>query len=147
MSEYREQLESYNQAVRDATRREIGRPTLDEVLAKIPPGADTYFKWLQESINEEYNAIQAFLDGKMDKRLDEPRLYVEIKNGILYDGNPLTYFKFPNEFDEYVASLMEGNEEEFSDIEKAWIKNTKELLGKYHAQIYKNEADSEEVVA
>jgi len=127
MSEYTEQLENYNQAVREANRRENSGRSFVEVLANMPPGKKTLFKWLQEEINEEFNAIQKYLKGEI------PELKIIRGKGDMAWESHLTYFQFPREFDEYIASLVEKHKEDFEPEDFAWITNTKKLIQKYHA--------------
>jgi len=143
MTEYTEKLESYNRALREVGRR----PTAYEILAMIPPGVHTLFVWLQEDIAKELNAIEDYLSGKQDYlEYDEPKKNIRIEKGVIYSSS-LRYFQFPESFNEEIKSLVEGNEEEFSDIELAWVKDTKELISKYHAMFYKREYDSKEGAA
>ena len=78
----------------------------------MPPSRNTLLAWLQEDITKEFDVIQDWLNGKNDAKTDEPRMNIEIVNGIQYD-NQLFYFQFPEKFDEETAELVEGNEEEF----------------------------------
>ena len=133
MKTYTEALENYNRAVRcaDEEERQKVKGTWTSE-ANMKASKTTMLSIIKEQANKEFNALQDYLNGK----IDEPKKTRIIGNVVSEDN--LLYFEYPAEFEKDIAGL-ENDLGDLSDSDLAWIENTKNLIQKYHAVVYKGE--------
>jgi len=101
--------------------------------AAMKPWKSDILSSLKKDIDQEYSAIQDCLDGK----IEEPRTNIRTVKGIEYSES-LYYFRFPEFFEEEIEKLQHCLGDDLRDTDIAWINNTKQLIKKYHAILFKN---------
>jgi len=126
---FTEELEAYNEALRVADKEETlraeGRWTS---AAKAKAWKGEMLDIIQEQANKEFNAVQDYRNGKIDK----PVTYRTICGNKAEE--PLYYFKNPEMFERDIANLDDCLGE-LTAIDQAWINNTRRLIQAYHAVV------------
>ena len=103
----------------------------DTTAARMKPFKAEMLSIIKTRVNREFNALQDYLSGKIKK----PEI-VTVINEIEYPES-LLFFENPEIFEEEVSAL-DDDLGELSETDLAWIKNTRELIRKYHVLVYEN---------
>ena len=125
-----EDLEAYDRGVRVA--EEEARQQADgtwQSAANIKPRKGDALMIIKDQFNEEYNALQDYLNGK----IKVPEKTKGLNKAIYKE--PLYYFEFPEMFEKDITAIDDALGD-LSESDFAWIKNTRALIKKYRAVVF-----------
>jgi hypothetical protein len=88
---------------------------------RMLPNKQEILDLIKEQMASEFSAMQDYLSG----RINRPAI----------KGDPLLFFEFPDCFESRIA-ILDGFPGELTEIDMAWIKNSRGLIQKYHEAVY-----------
>ena len=140
MTTFTEQLERYNEALRQCENEERQRAAGTWTsAARSKANKREMLSLIKTAMVKEFTAAQDYLSGK----IPEPKTE-RIIGGKVYKEE-LYYFAYPQMFEDDIKTL-DDNFGELSDIDFAWIKNTRALIKKYYAILYMEAEDVAQAV-